>query len=261
MASIHWRDERACSANSAQSGHRPRAIGNPLAMPPPRRRARTLTSSKTKAEETAMPLLQNHIAVVTGAGFRHRPRDRARICPRRRADGAARHQRKGRGRSRAGNSRGRRQATSFALDVASHEDCIAVAKKVADKVGRVSILVNNAGINRRNAITADADAVLKDWQDIMAINLNGIFNVTHAFLAPLRASQGPHRQYRLDPVLCACAHAEFAGLYRLQARRARLHQGARRRTRQGRRARQRDRPGLDRDAAQRRTCAPPIRSW
>src|SRR5205085_2318817 len=68
--------------------------------------------------------------------------------------------------------------------------CIAVAKQVAAKVGPVSILVNNAGINRRNAFTADADAVLKDWQDIMAINLNGTFNVTHAFLEPLLASKG-----------------------------------------------------------------------
>jgi NAD(P)-dependent dehydrogenase (short-subunit alcohol dehydrogenase family) len=81
-------------------------------------------------------------------------------------------------------------ATSFALDVSRREDCIAVAKRIADTVGPVSILVNNAGINRRNAFTADAEAVLKDWQDIMAINLNGPFNVTHAFLGPLRASRG-----------------------------------------------------------------------
>src|SRR5262249_60132202 len=66
----------------------------------------------------------------------------------------------------------------------------AVAGGVAAKVGAVSILVNNAGINRRNAFTADADAVIKDWQDIMAINLNGVFNVTHAFLSALRATKG-----------------------------------------------------------------------
>ena len=32
--------------------------------------------------------------------------------------------------------------------------------------------------------------MIKDWQDIMAVNLNGLFNVTHAFLAPLRAAKG-----------------------------------------------------------------------
>jgi NAD(P)-dependent dehydrogenase (short-subunit alcohol dehydrogenase family) len=82
------------------------------------------------------------------------------------------------------------KAESFKLDVTKRDECFAVAKEIAGKVGQVSILVNNAGINRRNAFTADPDAVLRDWQDIMAINLNGVFNVTHAFLEPLRASKG-----------------------------------------------------------------------
>ena len=137
-----------------------------------------------------MPLLQNHIAVVTGA-----------------ASGIGRAIALGYGREGARlvlldiNEKGAAEAAqeirsaggeaeSFALDVTRREDCIAVARQVADKVGPVSILVNNAGINRRNAFTADPDAVLKDWQDIMAINLNGTFNVTHAFLEPLLASKG-----------------------------------------------------------------------
>ena len=60
----------------------------------------------------------------------------------------------------------------------------------AHKVGQVSVLVNNAGINRRNAFTADPEAVVKDWQDVIGINLTGIFNVTHAFLGQLRATKG-----------------------------------------------------------------------
>jgi NAD(P)-dependent dehydrogenase (short-subunit alcohol dehydrogenase family) len=81
------------------------------------------------------------------------------------------------------------KAQHFALDVTDREACRAIAAKVAS-IGPVSILVNNAGINRRNAFTADADAVIKDWQDIMAVNLNGVFNVTHAFLGSLRATKG-----------------------------------------------------------------------
>ena len=137
-----------------------------------------------------MPLLQGHIAVVTGAasgigraiasGF---AREGARVVLLDIDEAAA-----AKAAQEIGDAGG--HAKSFALDVTNRENCFAVAKQVAEKVGHVSILVNNAGINRRNAFTADADAVLKDWQDIMAINLNGVFNVTHAFLEPLRASKG-----------------------------------------------------------------------
>ena len=66
------------------------------------------------------------------------------------------------------------KAQSFTLDVTKREDCIAVAKQVAEKVGSVSILVNNAGITRRNAFTADPDACGKDWQDMLGVNLHGL---------------------------------------------------------------------------------------
>jgi len=82
------------------------------------------------------------------------------------------------------------KSASFVLDVTEREKCRAVAAQIEQSVGRVSILVNNAGINRRNAFIADADTVIKDWQDILAVNLNGVFNVTHAFLGQLRATRG-----------------------------------------------------------------------
>jgi NAD(P)-dependent dehydrogenase (short-subunit alcohol dehydrogenase family) len=137
-----------------------------------------------------MSLLQNHIAVVTGAGSgigraiaSGYAREGARVVlldiNDKSAAEAAQEIRE------AGGS-----AESFELCVTKREDCIAVAKQVADKVGPVSILVNNAGINRRNAFTADPAAVIKDWQDIMAINLNGTFHVTHAFLGSLIATKG-----------------------------------------------------------------------
>jgi NAD(P)-dependent dehydrogenase (short-subunit alcohol dehydrogenase family) len=137
-----------------------------------------------------MPLLDNHIAVVTGAasgigraiavGY---AREGARVVlldiDETQAAETANEIRDAHG-----------AAESFKLDVTQREDCMAVAAQIGEKVGPVSILVNNAGINRRNAFTADPDAVLKDWQDIMAINLDGPFNVTHAFLDQLRATKG-----------------------------------------------------------------------
>ena len=137
-----------------------------------------------------MPLLANHIAVITGAASgigraiaRGFGREGARVVLLDINEEAAREV--AREIRDAGFS-----ADSFRLDVTRREDCLAVAKQIAGQVGQVSILVNNAGINRRNAFTAEAEAVLKDWQDIMAINLNGVFNVTHALLAPLKASKG-----------------------------------------------------------------------
>ena len=137
-----------------------------------------------------MPLLQHHIAVVTGA---------ASGIGRAIATGYAREgahvvlldlNEKNAGEVAKEIREAGGKADSFALDVASHDDCAAVAKQVADKVGRVSILVNNAGINRRNAFAGDAAAVIKDWEDIISINLGGVFNVTHAFLETIRATKG-----------------------------------------------------------------------
>src|SRR5262245_36541102 len=78
-------------------------------------------------------------------------------------------------------------ARSLRLDVTERESCRAIAAEIEKSIGRVSILVNNAGINRRNAFTGDASAVIKDWEDVLAVNLGGVFNVTHAFLEQLRA--------------------------------------------------------------------------
>jgi NAD(P)-dependent dehydrogenase (short-subunit alcohol dehydrogenase family) len=137
-----------------------------------------------------MPLLDNHIAVVTGAGSgigraiaAGYAREGARVVLTD-LNGEAAVQAAQEIRAAGG------KAESFALDVTRREDCLALAKQIADKVGQVSILVNNAGITRRNAFTAEAETVAKDWQDVLAINLNGVFNVTQAFLAPLRASKG-----------------------------------------------------------------------
>jgi NAD(P)-dependent dehydrogenase (short-subunit alcohol dehydrogenase family) len=82
------------------------------------------------------------------------------------------------------------KAWSFALDVREPDACRKVAAEIASAIGPVSVLVNNAGINRRNAFTGDKAAMIKDWQDIISINLNGVFNVTHAFIDQLRATKG-----------------------------------------------------------------------
>ncbi len=135
-------------------------------------------------------LLHNHIAAITGAasgigraialGF---AREGARVVALDiNAETAARTA------AEIGAAGG--AAHHFTLDVTDSAACRAVASEVEANVGAISILVNDAGINRRNAFTGDVDAVTKDWRDIMAVNLDGVFNVTHAFLAQLRANKG-----------------------------------------------------------------------
>jgi len=131
-------------------------------------------------------LLQNHIAVVTGAGSGI---GRA-IALGYAKEGASVAVLDINAETAADIAAAGGKVKAFTLDVRDREACRAIAAQVAREVGAVSILVNNAGINRRNDFTADADAVIKDWQDILAINLNGLFNVTHAFLPALRAAKG-----------------------------------------------------------------------
>jgi 3-oxoacyl-[acyl-carrier protein] reductase len=137
-----------------------------------------------------MPLLENHIAVITGAasgigraialGYAREGAQVALLDSNEPAAAeAAQEIRRSGGR-----------AESFALDVTRPDDCVAIARRIAEQVGQVSILVNNAGIARRNGMLGAAEAVTKDWQDIIAINLTGVFNVTHAFLDALRATKG-----------------------------------------------------------------------
>ena len=81
------------------------------------------------------------------------------------------------------------QASAMDLNVTDRQACKKAAEEIA-KSGNISILVNNAGINRRNPVTADPVAVEKDWDDILSVNLAGVFNVTHAFLPQLQATKG-----------------------------------------------------------------------
>ena len=137
-----------------------------------------------------MPLLANHNAVVTGAGSGigraialGYAREGARVVALdiNKESAAETAQ-------QILNAGGK--AESFPLDVTRRDDCIAMAKQVAERVGAVTILVNNAGIVGRNGMTGADEAVIRDWESIISVNLTGVFNVTHAFLPALRANKG-----------------------------------------------------------------------
>jgi 3-oxoacyl-[acyl-carrier protein] reductase len=80
------------------------------------------------------------------------------------------------------------EAFSFLLDVTDADACNALARDIARDIGEVSVLVNNAGVVRRAPITSDT--AVKDWDDVLSVNIHGVFNVTHAFLPALKARKG-----------------------------------------------------------------------
>jgi NAD(P)-dependent dehydrogenase (short-subunit alcohol dehydrogenase family) len=79
-------------------------------------------------------------------------------------------------------------AWGFALDVTQADACRALANDVTREIGHVDLLVNNAGIIIREG--SDSPRAAANWQKTLDVNVNGTFNVTHAFLGALRARRG-----------------------------------------------------------------------
>jgi 3-oxoacyl-[acyl-carrier protein] reductase len=135
-------------------------------------------------------LLHDHIAVITGAGsgigraiaigF---AREGARVAALD-INGEAASDTAAMIRAKGG------AAEVFVIDIADRAACDTTAATVSRQMGPVSVLVNNAGINRRTPFVGDPVKVIEDWADIMSVNLDGMFNVTHAFLTVLRSSKG-----------------------------------------------------------------------
>jgi len=77
-------------------------------------------------------------------------------------------------------------ASALRLDVSSEADWSTAAARIAIDHGRLSILVNNAGIELVRPLAAHS---LADWRGLMAINVDGIFLGCRT-LEPLLADGG-----------------------------------------------------------------------
>lgn len=71
------------------------------------------------------------------------------------------------------------KARAYQADVADATQVDLMAQKVLDDFGPVQILVNDAGITRDKSF---AKMTRQMWDEVIAVNLGGVFNVTHAFL-------------------------------------------------------------------------------
>lgn len=81
-----------------------------------------------------------------------------------------------------------RGAGSYAADVSDRAACDALASAVRRDHGAVAVLVNNAGIIRRGLVS-DPNA-RNDWDATLAVNLDGPYFMTTAFLEQLRETKG-----------------------------------------------------------------------
>jgi NAD(P)-dependent dehydrogenase (short-subunit alcohol dehydrogenase family) len=80
------------------------------------------------------------------------------------------------------------ETSAYALDVTDAAACTELAKQVGDEIGAASVVVNNAGIIIRETI--DSPRAHENWRRVLDVNVNGIFNVVHAWLPALRQTRG-----------------------------------------------------------------------
>ena len=72
----------------------------------------------------------------------------------------------------------------FKWSIANYEECNAGIKSVEDELGEIDILVNNAGITRDGMFHKMSQ---EQWRDVINVNLNGLFNMTHPLWDKMRA--------------------------------------------------------------------------
>lgn len=76
-------------------------------------------------------------------------------------------------------------AQVFPADVTSEEQVLRLEKDVAQALGRIHILINNAGINIRKNLT---DFTLEEWRRVLDTNLTSTFLMCRAFVPHMKGN-------------------------------------------------------------------------
>ena len=79
------------------------------------------------------------------------------------------------------------RARGFAADISKADGCKAVVADVLAHEGRIDVLCNNAGINRRGALLS---LTAEDWDLSFAVNIDAMFHLCQAVLPGMIAQGG-----------------------------------------------------------------------
>ena len=79
------------------------------------------------------------------------------------------------------------KANYYLADVANYEEVEKMIQSIKNDLGKLNVLVNNAGICRDKTL---AKMTKEDWQKVIDIDLTGVFNCTKAALALIVNNRG-----------------------------------------------------------------------
>jgi len=77
-----------------------------------------------------------------------------------------------------------RRGCCIAADLSRREDASRLAETALDRMGRIDILINNAGTNKPQAIDQIRD---EDWDTVLELNLSSIMALTRALVPQMKA--------------------------------------------------------------------------
>jgi len=106
--------------------------------------------------------------------------------------------------------------SAYQLDVTDHDACAAVVGQVIGELGRIDVLVNNAGITRDRSLRK---MTLDDWRAVLSTNLDSVFNMSKGVLEDMLG----RRWGRIVNISSVNAHAGAFGQANYAAAKAGMH--------------------------------------